>query len=87
MKHCPECSGARHYRLSDGRFKCRACGKRFSWTSVWDSVRLPAKVKHRLLDLFVLGVPCYRQRFGDEASSAARERFYRLLRTCCAQVE
>lgn len=87
MKHCPECSGARHYRLSDGRFKCRACGKRFSWTSVWDSVRLPAKVKHRLLDLFVLGVPCYRQRFGDEASSAARERFYRLLRACCAQVE
>lgn len=50
-------------------------------------MRLPARVKHRLLDLFVLGVPCYRQRFGDEASSAARERFYRLLRACCAQAE
>ncbi|WP_147476929.1 hypothetical protein [Vandammella animalimorsus] len=87
MKNCPECGGARHYRLGDGRFKCRARGRRLSWISVWDSVRIAAKVKHRLLDLFFLGVPCYRQRFGDEASSAARERLYRLLRARCAQVE
>ncbi|MEQ6349050.1 hypothetical protein ABRY59_11060, partial [Ralstonia pseudosolanacearum] len=40
MKRCPECSASRPYKLSDGRLKCRACGKRFSWTSVWDSVRL-----------------------------------------------
>ena len=49
MKHCPKCGGARHCRLGDGRFKRCACGRRLSWTSVWDSVRLPAKVKHRLL--------------------------------------
>ncbi|MEW5835711.1 MAG: transposase, partial [Pseudomonadota bacterium] len=28
MKRCPSCDGARHYRLADGRLKCRACGKR-----------------------------------------------------------
>lgn len=87
MKRCPICDGCRHYRLADGRLKCRACGQRFSWTSAWESVKLSAIAKHRLLEMFVLGVPSYRQRFRNEASAAARERFYRLLRACCAQVE
>ena len=87
MKRCPCCEGARHYQLGDGRLKCRACGHRFSWTSVWDSVRLSGPVKHHLLELFVLGVPSYRQRFRSQASASARERFNRLLRACCAQVE
>ncbi|WP_425605473.1 transposase, partial [Pseudoxanthomonas putridarboris] len=26
MKQCPACGGSRHYGLSDGRLKCRACG-------------------------------------------------------------
>ncbi|TCZ86060.1 hypothetical protein EYQ95_18705 [Lysobacter sp. N42] len=73
--------------MGDGRLKCRACGRRFSWTSVWDSVRLPETTKLRLLELFVLGVPSYRQRFLSDTSAASRERFYRLLRACCAQVE
>ena len=80
MKRCPSCEGTRHYKLADGRLKCRGCGQRFSWTSVWDSVRLPVATKQRLLELFVLGVPSYRQRFRSDASAAARERFYRLLR-------
>lgn len=84
MKHCPACEGARHYRLSDGRYKCRACGHRFSWTSAWDSVRLPNPVKQQLLELFVLGLPSYRQRFRSPVSAAARERFYRLLRAPAA---
>lgn len=87
MKHCPACEGARHYLLADGRYKCRTCGHRFSWTSAWDSVRLSSPVKQQLLELFVLGVPSYRQRFRSPVSAAARERFYRLLRACCAQVE
>jgi transposase len=87
MKRCPSCKGCRHYRLADGRLKCQACGQRFSWTSAWESVKLSTIVKHRLLEMFVLGVPSYRQRFRNEASAAARERFYRLLRACCAQVE
>ncbi|MEL1262988.1 IS1595 family transposase [Pseudoxanthomonas putridarboris] len=87
MKQCPACGGSRHYGLSDGRLKCRACGKRFTWTSVWDSVRLPGTSKHRLLELFVLGVPSYRQRFRSDTTAATRERFYRLVRACCAMVE
>lgn len=54
---------------------------------MWNSVRLSSSTKHRLLELFVLGVPSYRQRFRSQASAAARERFNRLLRACCAQVE
>jgi transposase len=34
-----------------------------------------------------LGVPVYRQRFRQDTSSAARERFYRVLRACCAHAE
>ncbi len=87
MKRCPGCAGSRHYRLNDGRLKCSACGRRFSWTSAWDSVRLPAATKQRLLELFVLGVPCHRQSVGSAASAISRERFYRLLRACCVRSE
>lgn len=87
MKRCPGCASSRHYRLNDGRLKCRACGRRFSWTSAWDSVRLPAATKQRLLELFVLGVPCHRQVAGYAASAISRERFYRLLRACCVRAE
>ncbi|QBP71425.1 hypothetical protein [Burkholderia pseudomallei] len=38
MKRCPECATSRPYELSDGRYKCRSCGKKFSWTWVWDRV-------------------------------------------------
>lgn len=87
MRHCPGCAGSRFWRLSDGRFKCRRCGRRYSWTSLWDSSRLSGRVKHRLLELFVLGVPSYRQRFRSPAGAKARERFYRLIRACMAHAE
>ena len=87
MKKCPDCNKARPYFLSDGRYKCRQCGKRFSWTSAWDSVRLKPASKGDLLQLFVLGVPAYRQRFRSNVSAKARERFYRVLRACCATSE
>src|SRR5512137_189669 len=54
MKKCPSCATARPYLLSDGRLKCRRCGHRFSWTSVWDSVRLSGPTKHRLLEMFYI---------------------------------
>lgn len=87
MKKCSKCGKARPYSLSDGRLKCRVCGHRFSWTSVWDSVRLRDATKHRLLNSFVLGVPAHRQRFQKGASLASKQRFYRLLRACCAMTE
>jgi transposase len=70
--------------LGDGRFKCRECSTRYSYKSVWDSVRLPDATKEQLLDAFVHGVPVYRQRFDDGACVDSRERFYRLARACCA---
>ena len=66
---------------------CRRCGKRFSVRSVWAASQLPAALKHRLVEMFALGVPVYRQRFRQDTSPAARERFYRILRACCAHAE
>lgn len=55
--------------------------------TVWASVLLADVTKRRLLELFVLGVPVYRQRFRAPASAPTIERFYRLIRACCASVE
>lgn len=55
--------------------------------SVWAASQLPATLKSRLVEMFALGVPPYRQRFRQDTSSAARERFYRVLRACCAHAE
>lgn len=87
MKRCPKCDHGSAYRLGDGRRKCRRCGQRFSVRSAWQASQLPAAIKHRLVEMFALGVPVYRQRFRQDTSPAARERFYRVLRACCAQAE
>jgi transposase len=50
-------------------------------------VRLSGPTKQRLLDLFALGVPSYRQRFRSATTATSRERFYRLVRACCALIE
>lgn len=73
--------------MSDGRRKCKRCGHRFCWQSVWSASRLSDAVKHELLRRFVWGVPVYRQRFGGLASAPVIERFYRLVRACMAWAE
>lgn len=80
MRTCPECTYAWAWKLADGRFKCRRCGHRYSWTSVWDSSRLSDHVKRRLLEYFVLGVPVYRMRFRVAVSLPAIEKFFRRIR-------
>lgn len=87
MKRCPECNHGASYQLADGRRKCRGCGKRYSVRSVWEASQLPTSIKSKLVEMFALGVPVYRQRFRQDTSSAARERFYRVLRACCAYAE
>src|SRR5262245_54882407 len=87
MKQCPTCQHRQAWTLGDGRFKCRCCGTRYSWTSVWDSVRLDASTKERLIESFVDGVPVYRQRLHIDACLCSQERFYRVLRACCAHHE
>jgi transposase len=86
MKDCPRCASTQAWVLGDGRYKCRACGRRYSWTSVWDSARLSEPAKDALLDAFVRGVPAA-QCTAEQACADSRERFYRLIRACCAQHE
>jgi len=87
MKRCPECNHGSGYQLSDGRRNCCRCGRRHSVRSVWEASQLPASIRTRLIEMFALGVPVYRQRFRQDTSPAARERFYRVLRACCAYAE
>src|SRR5688572_411963 len=49
MKSCPRCQSEQSWALGDGRLKCRGCGMRYSWRSVWDGLRLPDEAKHGLL--------------------------------------
>ncbi len=69
------------WHLSDGRFKCRSCGGRQSFASVWDSCRLSEAATGKLLECFVFGVPAYRLRFRGPASLPATERFFGLSRS------
>lgn len=77
---CPRCNCADAWRLGDGRYKCRSCNRRYSWRSVWDAIRLPEATKQTLAEAFA----------GDAAaavnaiSPTQRQRFYRLVRACCA---
>jgi transposase len=84
MRSCPQCRATETWALGDGRLKCRACGTRFSWRSVWDAVHLAAPTKNALLEAFTQGVTPYRQRFDAGACVDSRERFNRLARACCA---
>ena len=81
---CPACDYGWSWHLSDGRRKCRSCGKRYTAKTVWSGSRLPDQTKRRLVEMFTLGVPSYRLRFRGIASAPAIERFYRTIRACCA---
>jgi transposase len=48
---------------------------------------LPDRIKLKLLEYFVLGVPSYRLRFRLKISRNARERFFRLIRLILADYE
>ena len=91
-KSCKSCGHHWFWHLSDGRFKCRACGQRQSFRSVWQSCRLSEASKRKLLEHFVLGVPAYRLRFRMKAfrfpaSLEATERFFLLIRQTMALLE
>lgn len=49
--------------------------------------RLESSEKRWLVEMFALGVPVRRLRFHPGSSRPARERFYRILRACCAHAE
>lgn len=54
-KQCKAYGSKQHWYLSDGRYKCRICGIRCSWQSVWSASRLSNASKRKLLERFVLG--------------------------------
>lgn len=84
MSACPHCSCEQSWKLGDGRYKCHGCGRRYSWRSVWESVRLTEAAKTQLLSAFVQGASVYSQRNEADACVDSKERFYRLMRACCA---
>lgn len=86
MKGCPRCESVSAWVLGDGRLKCQSCGRRYRWKSVWDSVRLSEAAKEALLEAFVRGVPAA-QSAAEQACADSRERFYRVVRACCAKYE
>ncbi len=87
QRSCPACGYHWSWVLSDGRFKCRHCGNRYVYKSVWDSFRIPERAKRRLLEYFVLGVPAYRLRFRGPVSRPTIERFFRVVREALSIVE
>ena len=86
-KFCKSCGHHWFWRLSDGRSKCRRCGLRQSFRSVWQSCRLSEASKCKLLECFVFGVPAYRLCFRGPASTEATERFFLLIRQTIAILE
>lgn len=86
-KSCRECGHHWFWKLGDGRFKCRKCGQRQVFRSVWDSSRLSEAAKRQLLEYFVLGVPAHRLRFRGPASTEATERFFGQIRRALAHLE
>lgn len=84
---CPKCSGKWFWQLADGRMKCRRCGHRYTFQTVWSACRLPDRLKRKLVEDFVLGVPVYRLRFRRKASLKAMEAFFRDIRAILAVVE
>ena len=86
-KCCKSCGYHWFWQLGDGRSKCRRCGLRQSFVSVWRSCRLSEASKSKLLECFVFGVPAYRLRFRGPASTEATERFFLLIRQTMALLE
>lgn len=86
-RHYPICRYTWASKLNDGRLKCRRCGHRYTFQTIWNVCRLPERTKLKLLDYFVLGVPAYRLRFKQIAHFSTIERLFRLIRIALAQHE
>lgn len=83
-RRCVKCGYSWGWKLGDGRIKCRRCGTKYSWKSVWNYSRLPDGIKRRLLRDFAKGSLPSSQRGAVEVSHPSRERFYRFIRATLA---
>ena len=76
---CPACHLSEHWRLADGRRRCKGCRKTFRSTHT-TQFRLSRYHQNRLIEYFCLGVPVYRLRFLLPISLPTMRRFFRFLR-------
>ena len=51
-RNCPDCRFHRAWKLKDGRLKCRRCGKRYTFQSVWQVSRITERTKGILVHDF-----------------------------------
>lgn len=79
-RRCLQCGHAWGWKLTDGRFKCRRCGTKYSWKSVWDTGKLQDRTKHQLLEMFIAGFPSSSSSMPSPVSLPTRERFFRVTR-------
>lgn len=81
-RRCPYCQRKKIYRLSNGRFRCSNCRKKFSeFTGTYlAGVRLPFNQLLYLIHLFVLGTPAYRISKNLSLSPDTIERLFRKIR-------
>lgn len=81
--HCPECSSRKLYTLSDGRRKCKQCGKRF--TPRPQTYRLPKNMIKEIVRLFWLMVPATRVAKDLEKNPKTILGYYNKIRRIIAE--
>lgn len=75
---CPECNHRQHYKLADGRHKCKKCGKKYTHKSRRN--RLKRSQICEIVRLFWLGVPSARAARDLGIHRNTAYRYYKRLR-------
>lgn len=82
---CPDCGNSDEKAvLGDGRLRCRHCGRKFTWRSAWDSIRLPDEVKRSMVLRFVRNARGHPKTRVPQPSVNTCERIRQLCRAACA---
>ena len=82
---CPHCGATLNWKLGDRRLRCQKCRRRYrERRTAWSLVRLKPEVKRRLVRAFCDGQTASSQVEALGVSRPTVERFYRVLRACCA---
>lgn len=77
---CPVCNHRQHYKLSDGRRKCKRCGKKFTSRLKYRLNVLSVEVRNEIARLFWLGVPSVRVARDIGIHRNTAYRYYKRIR-------
>jgi transposase len=80
---CPHCRFRENYKLSDGRYKCKRCKKRFTWRK--QTCKLPRSQLKEIVRLFWLLVPAERAARDLGLNRKTVQKYYLQLRHKIAQ--